>query len=97
MLLLVVAALTLEATSLVQYYFAKKSIIEIASKRADDNLENSKVDILNILNQVETAIRNDIWMVLSSKQGHHLESHGTCGTGESFCGRIDGGIGPRIL
>ena len=48
MLLLVVAALTLEATSLVQYYFAKKSIIEIASKRADDNLENSKVDILNI-------------------------------------------------
>ena len=65
MLLLVVAALTLEATSLVQYYFAKKSIIEIASKRADDNLENSKVDILNILNQVETAIRNDIWMVRS--------------------------------
>ena len=65
MLLLVVAALTLEASSLVQYYFAKKSIIEIASKRADDNLENSKVDILNILNQVETAIRNDIWMVRS--------------------------------
>ena len=63
MLLLVVAALTLEATSLIQYYFAQKSITEIASKRAEDNLENAKVDILNILNQVETAINNDIWMV----------------------------------
>ncbi|MBR5661643.1 MAG: SpoIIE family protein phosphatase [Bacteroidales bacterium] len=63
MLLLVVAALTLEATTLVQYYFAQKSITEIASRRAEDNLENAKVDIMNILNQVETAIRNDIWMV----------------------------------
>ena len=44
-------------------YFAQKSITEIASKRAEDNLENAKVDILNILNQVETAINNDIWMV----------------------------------
>lgn len=63
MLLLVVAAVTLEATSLAQFFFTQKSVTEIASKRAEENLENAKVDILNILNQVETAIHNDIWMV----------------------------------
>ncbi|MBP3269378.1 MAG: SpoIIE family protein phosphatase, partial [Bacteroidales bacterium] len=65
MLLLVVAALTLEATSLVQYFFARKSLTEIVSQRAEDNLKSTKADIMNILNQVETAIRNDIWMVRS--------------------------------
>lgn len=62
MLVLVVAALTLEATALIQFYYSRKGIREEASKRAESQLENTKVQVLDILNQAENAVRNNIWL-----------------------------------
>ena len=60
LLLVVVAALTLEATSLIQYYYSEKGIKEEASRRAESQLENTRLKIDGILDQVEAVIRSNI-------------------------------------
>ena len=58
-----VALVTLEATSLTQYYFARKSIYQEATRRAEDHLEMTNLMITDVLIQVETAVRNNVWPV----------------------------------
>ena len=61
-LLIVVAAATLAATSLIQYYFSKKGIREEAVMRAESQLETTRVRIMDVVNQTEAAVRNSVWI-----------------------------------
>ena len=61
-LLVVVAALTLEATSLIQYFYSVKGLEEEASKRAETQLEATRNEIMDVIDQTETAIRNSVWI-----------------------------------
>ena len=61
-LLIIVAAITLEATALIQYYFSQKGIREEATQRAQSQMETAKVRILDIANQAEAAVRNSEWI-----------------------------------
>ena len=62
LLMVIVAALTLEATGIVQYVFAQKGIREEATKRAESQLETTKLKIVNIIDQAEAAVRNSVWL-----------------------------------
>ena len=59
----IVALVTLEATSLIQYYFSRKTIYEEATRRAEGQLEATNLKITDILDQVETTVRNNVWPV----------------------------------
>ena len=60
---LIIATATLEVTNLVQYLFTKDSIQEEAKGRAEGQLEAINLQITNVMEQVETAVRNNVWAV----------------------------------
>ena len=62
LMLVIVAALMLEATGLIQYYFSRKGIREEASMRAESQLETTRIKILDIIDQAEAAVRNSVWI-----------------------------------
>ncbi|MBO6168695.1 MAG: SpoIIE family protein phosphatase [Bacteroidales bacterium] len=62
LLLVVVAALTLEATSLIQYFYARHGLKEECTRRAESELEATKFQIMDIINQAESAVRNSAWI-----------------------------------
>lgn len=62
LMLIIVAAITLEATSVVQYLFSQKGIREEATQRAETQLEATKLKIVDIIDQTETAVRNSAWL-----------------------------------
>ena len=62
LLLVIVAAVTLEATALIQYYFSQKGIREEASMRAESQMEATRNRIMDVVNQTEAAVRNSIWI-----------------------------------
>ena len=62
MLLVFVAALTLEATSLVQSYFSRKGLEAEASNRAVAQIEATHNKIMDVINQAEAAVRNSVWI-----------------------------------
>ena len=59
----IVALVTLEATFLIQYYYARKTIYEEATRRAEGELEMTNLKITDVLDQVETTVRNNVWPV----------------------------------
>jgi sigma-B regulation protein RsbU (phosphoserine phosphatase) len=59
----IVALATLEATSLVQYFYSRKTIYEEANRRAEDLLEATNLKITDVLVEVEAAVRNNVWPV----------------------------------
>ena len=59
----IVALATLEATFLIQYFSSRKTIYEEATRRAEDQLETTNLKITDVLDQVETAVRNNVWPV----------------------------------
>ena len=61
-LLVVVAAITLEATSLIQYYYSEKGLEKEAAGRAESQLEATRNKIMNVINEAETAVRNSEWI-----------------------------------
>ena len=61
LLLVLVAAITLEATNLIQYQFAKNGIREEATLRAQTQMEATRLEILNVIDQAEAAIRSTAW------------------------------------
>lgn len=61
LLLVLVAALTLEATTLIQNHFARKGMTEEAQLRAESQLEATRLKILNIIDQTESAVRSNAW------------------------------------
>ncbi len=63
LLVVIVCLLTLEATALLQYYYSRKILSEEATRRAQGQLEATELHILNVLDQVETAVRNSQWSV----------------------------------
>ena len=60
---IIVALATLEATSLIQYYFSRKTIYEEATRRAEGQLQTTNLEITNVLDRVETTVRNNVWPV----------------------------------
>ena len=61
-LIILVAALALEATAFIQYYFAKKGIQEEANERAKSVMMGTKTQVMDIIDQAETAVRNSMWI-----------------------------------
>ena len=59
-LLVVVAAITLEATSLLQGVFSRKTLQAEMSMRAEGRLNLLKSEIMNVINQAEAAVRNKV-------------------------------------
>lgn len=62
LLLVLIAALTLEATSFTQYFFSQNVIKEEASLRAEGQLEVARNRIMDVTNQTEAAVRNSMWI-----------------------------------
>ena len=62
LLLVFVAALTLEATSIIQYIYTQKAIKKEASLRAESELRSAENKIMDVVNQAEAAVRNSIWV-----------------------------------
>ena len=62
LLLVFVAALTLEATALVQFYFSQKSIREEADLRAKSQLDATQNKIMDVIDEAEAAVRNSVWI-----------------------------------
>ena len=60
--LVIVAVLTLEGTAILQYAFSQKGLKEEASLRAESQLEATRNQILDVIDQAETAVRNNIWL-----------------------------------
>ena len=63
LLVVVVAILTLEATSLIQYYYSQRGIKQEASLRAQSELKSAENKIMGIIEQAESAVRNSLWVV----------------------------------
>ena len=62
LLLVIVAALTLEATAIIQYIYTQKEIKREASLRAESELKSAEHKIMDVVNQAEAAVRNSIWV-----------------------------------
>ena len=60
-MVVIAATVALEATSIVQYYFSRKGIQQEATRRAEGQLEATSLQITNVMDQVETAVRNNLW------------------------------------
>ena len=62
LLLVVVAIITLEATGLIQYYYSQRVIKQEASLRAQSELRSAENEIMGIVGQAESAVRNSLWV-----------------------------------
>ena len=62
LLLVIVAALTLEATSLIQIYFSHRELEHEASKRAETQLEATKNRIMGVIDEAEVSVNNNVWI-----------------------------------
>ena len=62
LLLVIVAALTLEATSLLQNYFSRKGLMEEAQLRAESQLVTTRLQLVDATHLAESAVRNSIWI-----------------------------------
>lgn len=63
LMLFIVVVFALEATSLLQYFASRKAIAEEATHRAETQLNIAELQISDVVNQVETALRNNVWAV----------------------------------
>ena len=61
-LVILVAAITLEATSLIQTLSSQKELREETTLRAMGQLDNTRLQINNVLDQAEAAVRNKLWI-----------------------------------
>ena len=62
LLVAIVAAVTLEVTSLIQFYFSQKGIKEEAAARAQSELTIAQSRIMDVIDQTESAVRNGKWI-----------------------------------
>ena len=62
LMVVLVAAATLAATSFIQSYYSAEGIKREASGRAISELEGARSDIMDIVNQAEAAVRNCLWI-----------------------------------
>ena len=61
-LIILTAAIILEATAVIQFYYAQKGLREEATRRAESELEATGLEIDDVMDQVESAVRNNIWL-----------------------------------
>lgn len=61
--IIITAAVLVEATSAVQYFFAKKGIQEEVEHRAESELRAKSLEIQNVMTTVEVAVENMAWAV----------------------------------
>lgn len=61
-LLVIVAAITLEATAIIQYVFSQQEIKQEAAARAKSELKIAENKIMDVVNQAEAAVRNSLWV-----------------------------------
>ena len=64
LLLVIVAAITLETTSIIQYLYSQREIKQEASLRAESELKSAENKIMDVVNQAEAAVRNSLWVAL---------------------------------
>lgn len=57
--MVIIAIIVLEATSLIQYYFSRRQIYAEATGRAEAEMEMTNLKITGVMDQVETAVRNN--------------------------------------
>jgi len=62
LLVVVIAIVTLEATSIIQYVYTQRGIKEEASQRAQSELQSASNKIMDIVNQAESAVSNSLWV-----------------------------------
>ncbi len=62
LLLVIVAAVALEVTALVQFYFSQQGLREEAKLRAESELNATSFEIMDIIDQAEAAVRNSVWI-----------------------------------
>lgn len=65
LLIMIVAILALETTAILQYYYSQKILLEEADRRAEGQLKATELQIMDVVNQVETAVRNSWWIASS--------------------------------
>lgn len=58
----IVAIITLEATSIIQFAYAQRSIKQEASHRAESELRSADNKIMDIVSQAESAVINSVWI-----------------------------------
>ena len=61
-LFVVLSAIIIEVSGIIQYHYARDGIREEAALRAEGELEAAKMQVRDVINQVETAVRNSVWM-----------------------------------
>ena len=62
LMLVIVAAITLEATSIIQYLYFQREIKKEASLHAESELRSAENKIMDVVNQAEAAVRNSLWV-----------------------------------
>jgi len=60
--LIMIAAVMLGATSLIQYVYSINALKEEAALRAQSELDGARSEIMDIVNQTESSVRNSIWI-----------------------------------
>ena len=63
LLIVIAAVFTLEATAVLQYFYSQHILSEEATRRAEGQLAATELHITNVVDQVETAVRNSVWSV----------------------------------
>ena len=62
LMLVLVAALTIEASSLMQLYFSRRTLANSASKQAEVQLQAMRNSIMDVVNQTEIVLQNNTWL-----------------------------------
>ena len=61
--IIITAGVLVEATTAVQYYYAKEGIRQEVEHRAESELKAKGLEIRNVMNVVEVAVENMAWAV----------------------------------
>lgn len=65
---IVIAALLIEATTIVQYHYARAGIRDEVQHRAETELQLKNLEIQKVMTAVEVAVSSMDWMVLQRLQ-----------------------------
>jgi len=63
LILIIIAALLVEVTSIVQYFYAKNGVRNEVEQRATSELRIKSLKIQNVMNEIEVAVREMAWLV----------------------------------
>lgn len=63
LILIIIAALLVEVTSIVQYFYAKNVVRNAVEHRAKNELRIKSLKIQNVMNEIEVAVNEMAWLV----------------------------------